>query len=267
MHARDCDFFDLDMPAGEQHGRMSLVPRSINPTGVLYGGTAAGAAITAMEGLTGRDLVWITVQYVGSAALGETIDVTAEVLAGGYQVSQVRVRGAVGEREVFAALGAVGTFGEDVPRRQDVVMPIVPGPEDCPVWTDPDYEKVKHEQENMLAWREVRRPVGEGLAHEAENQCLVWVRVLGHEETSAATLGWHADAALLPTLKTRMASPPRATSLDNTLRIASRRSTDWVLLDVRDIANLGGYHYGTTHLWDRDGELLGTASQTMRMRG
>ena len=51
-------------------------------------------------------------------------------------------------------------------------------------------------------------------------------------------------------------------SLDNTLRVASRVPTDWILADIRVHAVAHGFGHGLVHLWAHDGTLLGTASQS-----
>ena len=55
-------------------------------------------------------------------------------------------------------------------------------------------------------------------------------------------------------------------SLDNTLRIAHRVPTEWVLADVRVHAVADGFGHGLVHLWAEDGTLLGTASQSTIVR-
>ena len=55
-------------------------------------------------------------------------------------------------------------------------------------------------------------------------------------------------------------------SLDNTLRVAHRVPTEWVLADVRVHAIADGFGHGLVHLWTEDGTLLGTASQSAIVR-
>ena len=44
-------------------------------------------------------------------------------------------------------------------------------------------------------------------------------------------------------------------SLDNTLRVASRAPTEWVLADIRVHAIADGFGHGLVHLWAEDGTL------------
>ena len=55
-------------------------------------------------------------------------------------------------------------------------------------------------------------------------------------------------------------------SLDNTLRVAHRVPTEWVLADIRVHAVADGFGHGLVHLWAEDGTLLGTASQSTIVR-
>jgi len=55
-------------------------------------------------------------------------------------------------------------------------------------------------------------------------------------------------------------------SLDNTIRVAGRVPTEWILLDVRVHAVRSGFGHGLVHLWAEDGTLLGTASQSTIVR-
>ena len=64
----------------------------------------------------------------------------------------------------------------------------------------------------------------------------------------------------------RSAARAGGNSLDNTLRVAHRVPTDWVLADIRVHAVADGFGHGLVHLWAEDGTLLGTASQSTIVR-
>jgi acyl-CoA thioesterase len=55
-------------------------------------------------------------------------------------------------------------------------------------------------------------------------------------------------------------------SLDNTIRVAHRVPTDWVLADIRVHAIADGFGHGLVHMWAEDGTLLATASQSTIVR-
>ena len=106
--------------------------------GRFYGGAALAAAIAGSEHVTGRTALWSATQLVGTAALGERIDLVAEVVASGRSVDQVTVRGVVGgERLVFNAVGGAATPMEGGVAGTGQVMPKVPPPEDCDRWGGP----------------------------------------------------------------------------------------------------------------------------------
>jgi acyl-CoA thioesterase len=60
--------------------------------------------------------------------------------------------------------------------------------------------------------------------------------------------------------------PVTGNSLDNTLRLANRADTGWVLLDATVHAVVAGFCSVTADLWAEDGTLLATASQTLVLR-
>src|SRR5690606_29588963 len=90
------------------HWSFELGPSFTRHDGKLFGGTGIAVAVATMEAATARDALWTTVQYAGSADIGERIDCHVDVLAHGKRTSQVRVTATVGERVVIAAVGATG---------------------------------------------------------------------------------------------------------------------------------------------------------------
>src|SRR2546421_13071724 len=100
------------------------------PDAKLYGGTGASVMVAAMEAETGRDALWSTVQFVGSAAIGEQIDCRVEVLAAGRRTSQVRVTATVGDRIVLAGVGATGASRDGAIEGQMPTMPDVRTPDE-----------------------------------------------------------------------------------------------------------------------------------------
>ena len=74
----------------------------------LYGGSALGAAISALEGTTGRNVIWTTAQYLSYARPGEVMDIDVYVPVAGNAITQARVIGHVGEREIITVNAALG---------------------------------------------------------------------------------------------------------------------------------------------------------------
>jgi acyl-CoA thioesterase II len=54
----------------------------------LFGGPGLGAAISALEGTSGRDLVWATGQYLSYAKPGEVMDIDVTIAVEGHQITQ-----------------------------------------------------------------------------------------------------------------------------------------------------------------------------------
>lgn len=81
-HAADAAFLGLH---GEDEGRFrfTVVDRLSRMDARLYGGTAIAVSIAAAEELTKRPVLWMTTQFVATAAQDTEIDVLAEVLAPG----------------------------------------------------------------------------------------------------------------------------------------------------------------------------------------
>jgi acyl-CoA thioesterase len=93
-------------------------------------------------------------------------------------------------------------------------------------------------------------------------QSALWVRLPGQLTTSAATLaifGDYVSGGNSEPLGLRV----MGRSLDNTIRIANLAPTEWVLVDIQMHALVGGFAQGIGFLWSQDGQLLGTASQTI----
>ena len=96
----------------------------------LYGGTGLAVSVALMEAATDRDALWTTVQFSGSANVGERLDCVVDVHAAGRRSSQLQVTARVGDRLVFSALGATGEHNLVEPLEVQVpVKPEVPGPD------------------------------------------------------------------------------------------------------------------------------------------
>ena len=94
---------------------------------------------------------------------------------------------------------------------------------------------------------------------------VVGARARSSVDTSAAALAMIGDFVPFG-IGQALGVPPGGNSLDNTLRVAHRVPTEWVLADVRVHAIADGFGHGLVHLWAEDGTLLGTASQSTIVR-
>jgi acyl-CoA thioesterase len=221
--------------------------------GKLYGGTGLALSVALMETITARDAVWATVQFSGSANVGEQLLCAVDVLAEGRRSSQLRVVVTAGDRLVFTALGATGAHVDGPIEVQVPTMPDVPGPESAEEWT------ARFVAPNSLAqgWTEIADMRRVELP---DNQFAMWGRMKGHAQ-SRASIGFLAD--FVPVSVTRAAGVDGAGfSLDNSIRYGYFVDTDWVLLDFDPWFAAGGYLHGAARMWAQDGTLLGVASQT-----
>ncbi len=232
--------------------------------GFLFGGCGLAAAILALEGTTGRPLVWATAQYLSYAQPGSVLDLDVTVAVSGRNSTQARVIGHVGEREIFtvnAALGARATDSDQVWAR-----PLdVPPPEDCPTRSlrVPGEDSIMNRLEVRLAsardWADLPGNPVEG------GRSALWARMPDLAEMSAAGLAILGDYVPFG-IGQALGAYAGGNSLDNTLRVVKVVPTEWVLVDVTVDGIGNGFGHGTVHLYADDGTLMATASQSTIVR-
>ena len=102
------ELFDL-VPTEDPHRwRLPVVRGVCSGMGALFGGAALGAAVEVLERVTGRPLVWATVQYLAFARPPDVVELEALEVTRGHQSSQARVFARVDGREIFTVLAALG---------------------------------------------------------------------------------------------------------------------------------------------------------------
>jgi acyl-CoA thioesterase II len=231
----------------------------------LFGGSGLGAAVSAMETVCGRPVVWATAQYLSFAMVDSIMDLDVVVAVSGKYTSQVRAVAHVGDREILtvnAALGAKPVEGDEQWRS----MPEVPEPESCPGRSDlvQDSGSITTRFDMRMAsgtpWDALEaRPTGTG--HRAEGgRSALWVR-MPEVDMSAAALAILGDYVPFG-ISQAMGWWVPSNSLDNTIRVQRLVPTEWVLCDVRVDGIHGGFGHGSVYLWAQDGTLLATASQS-----
>src|SRR4051812_21363102 len=253
------DGSDLAWLGLERHdeGRWSfeLTPPLSRMDGKLYGGTGIAVTVAAMEAETARDALWATVQFVGSADIGERIDVHVEPLAMGKRTAQVRVTATVGDRVALAAIGSTAVHREGPVEAQIGAMPDVPGPADAQPWGSRwRGAGVEMPKTGWLLIAEMRE------VDLGNDRFAVWARMNDGHHTRA-TMSFLAD--MVPSAVARAAGHMGGgTSLDNAMRFGRFVDTEWILLDFDPWFATGGYLHGGARVWAEDGTLLGYASQT-----
>ena len=251
-------------PVGDElHWRMTVVPELATPGRFLFGGCGLGAGLVALEAAAGRPTVWATAQYLSYAPTGSTVDYEVTFGATGKNVSQARAVARVEGREILTVNAALGLGRAEIGGVW-VERPQVPPPEDCPVRKLP--QMFTNSILDRIDVRVAKGRMFEDLKGSAgDPDSALWARVPGHLEPSAATLAIFGDY-VSGGVSQPLGRRTMARSLDNTLRVAQLRPTEWVLCDIRIHAIVDGYAQGTAFLWSEDGTLLATASQSMSIK-
>jgi acyl-CoA thioesterase II len=257
-------FFGLEPDAADRtHWQMEVVRGLTSGTGALFGGCGLGACIEVMEQVTGRPCIWATAQYLSYARPPSKLELDVLEVVRGHQISQARVIARVGNAEILTVLGALGR--RPLPLEgQWTVRPDVPGPQDCP----PRPMMNRHEgtiSSRLDAKLASGRAPGEFPGPRGSGHAALWIRMPELLEMSAAALAIIGDFVPFG-IGQALGKRAGGNSLDNTLRVAHRVPTSWVLADVRVHAVADGFGHGLVHLWAEDGTLLGTASQSTIVR-
>jgi len=222
------------------------------PDAKLFGGTGIAATVATIEAESGRGTVYATVQFVGSADVGDRIECHVEEVARGRRTSQMRMTATVDGRLVLVAFGGTADARPSGLDAQLGSMPDVPGPEDTTPWNPGNRIPILKNAPSWLLIADVREMV--------KPRHAVWARMRDARQTRA-TLGFLAD--MVPSAVVRAAGRwGGGTSLDNSMRFGPAPDTEWVLIDYDPYLAHHGYAHGGARVWSEDGVLLGVASQT-----
>jgi len=257
-------FLGLQQSHNPYRWSLEVTPGLSTGGGFLFGGCGLGAAISAMEGTSGRECVWATAQYLSYAKPGEVMDVDVILAVEGHQMTQARAVCHVGNREILTVNAALGHRPVDV-SGQFETMPDVPSPEECEgrSFRMPIEGTINDRLEQHLA---KGRPIEDLDGSPGDGQTLMWARMPDVLEavdaTALAVLGDFVPMGVGQALGVRGGG----NSLDNTLRVVQLRPTEWVLLDIRVHGVERGFGHGLVHMFAEDGTLLATASQSCIVR-
>ncbi|MHB8671565.1 MAG: acyl-CoA thioesterase [Acidimicrobiales bacterium] len=256
------EFLGLQATEDRSRWRLPVTPEVSSGLGALFGGCGLAAALEAMERVTGRPTIWATAQYLSYTRPPSVLELEVVTPVSGHQVTQARTVGRVGDAEILTVNAALGHRPLEM-EGSWATAPSVPPPEDCPPRPlDPARSR------SILGRMDVR------LAHArlpedlpgppGDGRCALWARIPGLDAgiTTLAVLGDIVPFGIGQALGQRAGG----NSLDNTIRVARRVPTEWVLLDVRVHAVAQGFGHGLAHLWAEDGTLIGTASQSAMVR-
>jgi len=228
----------------------------------MFGGSGLGAAIAAMEGTSGRPLVWATAQYLSFAQVGTIVDIDVTLAVHGKKTTQARAVGHVGGTEIITVNAALGSrsFPNDMTYGHP---PEVEKPDDCPL-----RERFSGVADSLDSRIEQRwaLPVGAKKPSELEpGRIAVWSRMPELLEPSAASFAVLGDYVPMGISFTQDGQAG-STSLDNTLRVIQAVPSEWYLLDIRVDAISNGFGHGVIHIWSTAGELCAIGSQSCIVR-
>ena len=242
---------------------MEIVRGLVSGTGALFGGCGLGACIEVMEQVTQRPCIWATAQFLAYARPPSILELDVKEVVRGKSISQTRVIAHVGDTEILTVVGALGHRPLEL-EGQWAAIPTVPPPDDCP-----PRPMMNHHAGTLSERLDARladaRPYWEFPTEPGSGNASLWVRVPELLDVSAAALAIIGDFVPFG-IGQALGWRAGGNSLDNTLRIAHRVPTEWVLADVRVHAVGDGFGHGLVHLWSQDGVLLGTASQSTIVR-
>jgi acyl-CoA thioesterase-2 len=255
-------FFGIEPTGDDRRWLLPVVPELCSTRGALFGGCGLGAAIDRLEHVTGRRLVWAAAQFLSYAEPPSVVELSLDEIVRGHMISQARVTARVDGTEIFTVIAALGRRPLEW-HGSWAIRPDVPAPADSPPRLLEAHhrgtlgERLDMRLADARTADQLPGPPGSGT-------CALWVHLPGLELSAAALaiVGDYVPFGIGQALGQRVGG----NSLDNTVRVASRRATDWILADVRVHAVDDGFGHGLVHLWAEDGTLLGTASQSTIVR-
>ena len=261
------DHFALEPTDDPTQFRWTPSPLLLTPVATLQGGAGLGAAVAAMEQVTGRPTIWATAQYLSFSAGTDPIDLDVTVEVTGHNTTQARCVVSRSGAEILTTHAALGRRSFDASGVW-CAPPDVPAPDDCERY--PFFERGKGHMGDLTEFRLARgRQAGEiaGAVVPGDGSFALWVRTWD-EPAHAVTL---PDLTFIGdyfplAFSDAMGEPYAGNSLDNTIRVGNLTTTGWVLLacHVQQVAH--GFGYGRAELWAEDGTLLGEVSQTAVLR-
>lgn len=228
----------------------------------MFGGCGLGAAIAALEGTTGRPVVWATAQYLSFAKVGSVVDIDVTIAVDGRATTQARAVAHVGGTEIITVNAAMGRR-DDQTESQYGAPPLVQPPDKSPV-----RERLLDVTDSLDSRLEQRWALAPGETAPGQiepGRIAVWSRMPELLEPSAASLAVLGDYVPLGIARTEDGEKS-STSLDNTLRVLNTVPSEWYLLDIAVQGVRHGFGHGDIRIWSEDGTLCAIGSQSCIVR-
>jgi len=263
------NFIGLEATHNRFRWKLPVTPGISTTGGFMFGGSGLGAAISALEGSSGRECVWATAQYLSYAKPGEVVDVDVTIAVEGHQITQARAVCHVADREILTVNAALGDRPMEHAGQWEQMPDGVGDPLSYPPRTHhSDWSGTINERldQRMVKGRDYDDLAFQELGEQSDGQYLLWARIpdviSGMDATTLAVLGDFVPSGVGQALGVRGGG----NSLDNTLRVCRMVPTEWVLMDIRVHAVERGFGHGLVHMFAEDGTLLATASQSVIVR-
>ena len=266
MKISSAEFLDMHHPSATHQWQLPIVERNTGGGGSLFGGVGLAAGVIALEQATNKPIVWATGQYLGITQLPSALDLELVLPAIGRNVTQGRVVGYLADsnprKEIITILGACGERPH-VANGLWLKPPVVPRAEDCAILDR------HHEQESLHNHVEIRIAHGMfGFSGAGEPSGdggnALWVKMpnVEHDRGALAIIADYMPSAL----GNALGHAAFCTSIDNTIRYANTANSQWVLCENHMDFVGDGFGYGSVNMWNEEGVLLATASQTVIVR-
>ena len=199
----------------------------------------------------------LTVHFLDAPAVGP-VEVAATVERAGRSLTSVSLRMEQDGRPVALALASAATWRDGEAEWQELAMPEVAPPEDCPQIGGRPLPPFTDNFEIRWAGGERGR---------ARN--LTWVRPRPEAPLDHATVAALADT-MVPAAFTRLHRVAVVPTFDLTIHFRAPlppHGDGWVLADFHSGRSAGGAWEEDGELWSRDGVLLAQSRQLAMMRG
>lgn len=267
------DWLGLQPTHNPQRWFLPIEPHISVRSHFLFGGSALGAAVAALEETTGRPAVWATAQYVSYGKVGTTMDLDIHISAEGRNTTQARATGHVDGEEIVVVNAALGQRNLDLTEQWSIQPDVLP-PEQClerERWDDAESLGNYLDQRWALHPSTVDNPDSIGVDQPAgptghgPGRICMWARMPHHFDPSAATLAVLGDWVPMGIANstTRVIN---SNSLDNTIRLLGVVPTEWFLLEIEPGGIRNGFGHGQLRIWSESGILMAMASQSVLVR-